>query len=297
MTAEQFDALAADPVTYPPRVSACGGCKPPAQQYADVSLDDLFNKARSTPSDINEHCDKLRELASQSDVVVEFGMRHGVSTVALLAGQPKRMISYDLNHDPIADVLKERQGKTEFSFVQGDSLSVHIEPCDLLFIDTRHTADQLSNEFRRHAAKVRRWIVLQDTQIFGERGEDGGPGLLPALRRFMNENPEWSVISHTQANHGLTVLSRDPGDKPALPGKLKLAANFTKSLAAHVADGLQKVDPSELQRRLEICSLCELRNGERCTVCGCHLVEKAAWRSSECPIGKWTQQLEVPNVE
>lgn len=67
------------------------------------------------------------------------------------------------------------------------------------------------------------------------------------MRRFLNENPEWSVISHTQANHGLTVLSRDSHDKPALPGKVKMAANFTKSLAAHVADGLQKVEAPELQ--------------------------------------------------
>jgi hypothetical protein len=88
----------------------------------------------------------------------------------------------------------------------------------------------LSNEFQRHAGKVRRWIVRHDTQILGERGEDGGPGLLPAVRRFLNENREWSVIHHTQANHGLTVLSRDPRDKPALPGTIKMAANFTKSL-------------------------------------------------------------------
>jgi cephalosporin hydroxylase len=297
LTAEQFDALAADPVTYPPRVSSCGVCKSQSQAYEGLTLEDMFQKARSTPSDINEHSDKLRELASQSETVIEFGMRHGVSTVALLAGQPKRMISYDLNHDPIAEILKSRQGATEFSFVQGDSLSVHIEPCDLLFIDTRHTADQLSNEFQRHAGKVRRWIVLHDTQIFGERGEDGGPGLLPAVRRFLNENPEWSVVHHTQANHGLTVLSRDPRDKPALPGTIKMAANFTKSLAAHVADGLQKVESLKLQRRLEICTLCDQRNDDRCSVCGCYLAEKASWRSSECPLGKWNQKDEVSHVE
>jgi cephalosporin hydroxylase len=257
----------------------------------------MFQKARSSPSDINEHCGKLRELASQSKTVIEFGMRHGVSTVALLAGQPKRMISYDLNHDPIAEILKSKQGATDFSFVQGDSLSVHIDPCDLLFIDTRHTADQLSNEFQRHAGKVRRWIVLHDTQIFGERGEDGGPGLLPAVRRFLNENPEWSVVHHTQANHGLTVLSRDPRDRPALPGTIKMAANFTKSLAAHVADGLQKVESPELQHRLEICTLCDQRNDDRCSVCGCYLAEKASWRSSECPLGRWNQKEEVSHVE
>jgi hypothetical protein len=49
---------------------------------ADLTLEQLFEKARSTKSDINEHCDKLRELAAQADSVVEFEMRHGVSTVA-----------------------------------------------------------------------------------------------------------------------------------------------------------------------------------------------------------------------
>ena len=255
----------------------------------------MFQKARSTPSDINEHCDTLKQLASESDVVIEFGMRHGVSTVALLAGQPKRLISYDFNQDPIAEVLKRQQGDTEFSFVQGDSLSVQIEPCDLLFIDTRHTADQLTQELQRHAGKVRRRIVLHDTQIFGERGEDGGPGLLPALRRFLKEQPEWSVVSHTQTNHGLTVISRDPADKPKLPGAVKMAANFSKALAAHVADGLQKTDTADLQQRLEICSLCDQRTNDRCSVCGCFLAEKAAWRSSECPLGKWN--AEVSHVE
>ncbi|MCA9058461.1 MAG: class I SAM-dependent methyltransferase, partial [Planctomycetaceae bacterium] len=291
LSAAQFDALAADPVTYPPRVTSCGGCKSGTKQLDGPTLEDLYEKARSTPSDINEHCGTLRQLTSESDVVVEFGMRHGVSTVALLAGQPKRLISYDLNQDPIAEVLKQRQGDTEFSFVQGDSLSVTIEPCDLLFIDTRHTADQLTQELQRHAAKVRRRIVLHDTQIFGERGEDGGPGLLPALRRFLKERPEWSVVSHTQANHGLTVISRDPADKPKLPGTVKMAANFSKALAAHVADGLQKTDTADLQHRLEICSLCHQRTNDRCSLCGCYLAEKASWRSSECPLGKWNPEV------
>ncbi|MFM7868726.1 MAG: hypothetical protein ACKPHU_31285, partial [Planctomycetaceae bacterium] len=77
-------------------------------------------------------------LASLADPVVQFRMQHGVSTVALLAGQPQTMISYGLNHDSITELLKTRQGKTAFSFVQGDSLSVDIGSCDLLFIDTRH---------------------------------------------------------------------------------------------------------------------------------------------------------------
>lgn len=127
-------------------------------------------------------------------MVIEFGMRHGVSTVALLSGQPKRMVSYDLNHDPVAEIRKSKQGATDFSFVQGDSLSIHIDRCDPLFIDTRHTADQLTNEFQRHAASVRRWIALHDSQIFGEHLEDGGPGLLPA--KFDAQHQAKVLISH-----------------------------------------------------------------------------------------------------
>ena len=51
-------------------------------------------------------------------------LRHGVSTVALLAGQPKQMISYDLHQDPVAE---------------------------LLFIDTRHTAAKLVSGTARAA--------------------------------------------------------------------------------------------------------------------------------------------------
>ena len=75
---------------------------------------------------------------------------------------------------------------------------------------------------------------------------------VPAVRLFLSENPDWSVVHHTQANHGLNVLSRDPRDKPALPGTIKMATKFTKSLAAPLADGLQKVEAPESERRLEI---------------------------------------------
>ena len=69
-----------------------------------------------------------------------------------------------------------------------------------------HDRRAASEDRDRHALVTGgRRISLHDTQIFGEQGEDGGPGLLPALRRFLREHPEWSVVYHTQANHGLTV--------------------------------------------------------------------------------------------
>ena len=93
------------------------------------------------------------------------------------------------------------------------------------------------------------------------------------------------------------VISRDKRDKAALPSKIKMAANFTKAIAEHVTDGAKTVDRETLERRLEVCSLCEQRTEDRCAACGCYLAEKASWRSSECPLGKWTiNETEETNV-
>jgi hypothetical protein len=165
-----------------------------------------------------------------------------------------------------------------------------IEPTDLLVIDTVHHADRLLGELGRFAGQVRKRIALRGTQQFGEIAEGGkGPGLLAGLRRWLREHPEWSVIYHAPEQYGLTVISRDPKDKPKLPGVLTLASNFAKAVAEHVSDGLQHVTGEQLEARLQICSLCDVRRDTRCAACGCFLQPKAGMRSSVCPLGKWPE--------
>lgn len=79
------------------------------------------------------------------------------------------------------------------------------------------------------------------------------------------------MVSHSQEGDGLTILSRDNRDKPKLPGKIEMASNFAQAVAKHVADGAAKVDQAILERRLEICTVCDHRNEDRCSVCGCFL--------------------------
>jgi hypothetical protein len=289
LPAEQFDQLVASPQPYPPLSpsAACATCGSKGELAAPLTLEERYAAAIRTQSDINEHCPKLRELASQADVVVDFGSRRDVATVALLAGQPRELHSYDLRQDLISNELVKVRGRTDFSFRIGDSRLVEIPECDLLFIDTKHSAEQLTAELRLHASRVRRRIALHDTEIFGEQGEDGGPGLLVALRQFLRKKPEWSVVYHTQANHGLTVISRDPADKPSLPGSIALAATFVRALSTHVADGVQRVDSAVLQARLSVCTLCDQRRDDRCVACGCFIMTKAEWREQDCPLGKW----------
>jgi hypothetical protein len=241
-------------------------------------------------------------LASQCAVVVDLGHRSNVSTTAMLAGQPERLLSYDSAPDPIWPELEKRKGKTVCTFAAADVLAVDLPECDLLFEDSKHTAEHVYSLLTRHAVKVRRYLVFHDTQIFGERGEDGGPGILPALRRFMQENPQWSVVYHSPANNGLTVLSRSPADKPPLPSLPKMAWNYAKALAKHTATGAKKASEATVAARMEKCSVCPNRTTEqngakvlnRCSVCGCYLDEgpngregKLEWAESFCPISVW----------
>lgn len=261
----------------------CKSCNQPR------SLDEWYNKASGTPSDINEHCELLKDLASQCDHVVEFGSRYGVSTIAMLMGKPKRMTSYDIKRESEIDLIEKIATETQYRFVNGDSLTADIEECDMLFIDTKHTAQQLFAELNRHWTKVKRWIVMHDTVTFGEFGEGGGnvPGLKPAMREFMKQHPEWSVYLHKLNNNGLTVLTKDPRDKKKLPGVMQMAANFTKSISEYVASGMQNVPKTVLESRLSECTMCELRDGERCTDCGCYMPAKAQLATAFCPLGKW----------
>jgi hypothetical protein len=171
-----------------------------------VNLEDLYYRAWQTPGNICEHLPTLRALASDCDSVVEFGTNQAVSTTAFLAAQPARLMTVDINPSPDAESLRQHAGRTVYDVVQGDSRYVEIGPVDLLFIDSLHTREQLAVELATHARNVRRWILLHDTVTFGDRGEDGGQGLLVAVREFLGDRPEWRLSAEWRHNNGLMLL-------------------------------------------------------------------------------------------
>jgi cephalosporin hydroxylase len=181
-------------------------------------IDELYQRARSTPSDIVEHLELLSRLSSLCDHVTEFGVRHGMSTLALLFGRPKVLVSYDIYPVAIEHVLSfaAKEAGVSFQFCLEDVLTIQIEATDLLFIDTLHTFDQLSAELQLHAPRVRRFIVMHDTSSCGDRGGgefgDGAAqskaGLWPAIARFLRGHPEWRLLFYFTNNNGLTVLER-----------------------------------------------------------------------------------------
>ena len=233
-----------------PQCSTCGGGQAMARGEGDIAQKDW---------------DRFVELVKQHERVAIVSKRNWFRDVAV------------------------EGGARQIKFFPADGSVPEIQECDLLIIHSRHHADALGRELEALAPKTTSRILLRSTGAFGENAEGGGPGLLPAMRRYLRQHPEWHVIEHSQENWGYTILSRAPEDRKELPGILTMAKNFASAMADHVADGLDKTSSAGMELRLNKCSVCPLRVDDRCSACGCFIAAKAAMRSAECPIGEWPE--------
>jgi hypothetical protein len=138
------------------------------------------------------------------------------SSIALLAGKPKYLLSYQEENEAILD-LGQRYKATETTWdlrIRSlDSMPMPGSDIDMLFIDTRHNAARARQELTAWAPHVSRYIVFHDSEANGIHGDNGGEGLIIAIRELV-EQGEWFVAGHYPNQYGLTVLSRDLVDKP-----------------------------------------------------------------------------------
>lgn len=185
-----------------------------------------FQQLCNIDSDINLHLNTLRYYASQSKTIVEMGVRWVVSTWAFLEGHPKKLTSYDIVNpeewkrgdrmSPVEEYAKENN--IDFKFILQDVLTVKLPKTDLLFIDTWHVYDQLIQELNMHSSQVNKWIILHDTETFGEKGEKSSYsirekkeylGLKFAVNEFLQNNVDtWRLHEHYTFCNGLTILKR-----------------------------------------------------------------------------------------
>lgn len=163
--------------------------------------------------DIHEHFPTLRKYAAECEHITEMGTRYVVSTYALMAGKPKKFLTYDLvphkNIWEAASIANENQ--IQFGFMERDTTKVEIEETDLLFIDTLHNYAQLKRELELHSDKARKYIIFHDTVSYGYRDEEGpGPGLMPAINEFLATTTKWRIKEKYDNCNGLMVLERIP---------------------------------------------------------------------------------------
>lgn len=188
--------------------------------------DQIYEHLVNHPSDINEHLSTLKKYAEECKHVTEMGVRWIVSTYAFLASRPKTMISIDIQHPSNwnADLNQVEQCakdiNCDYKFWQANNLEIEIDETDLLFIDTWHSYKQLKAELELHASKVKKYIILHDTVLFGTQDELNSydvwgwknefdkKGLLPAINEFLESNKEWTTHEVFTNNNGLTILKR-----------------------------------------------------------------------------------------
>jgi peroxiredoxin len=165
----------------------------------------------------------------------------------------------------------------------GDRGDAQPQDYDLLFADDAWTVPAWLTELSARTAGCTRLTIVAGP------GAKPLPGEVPAiaLRRFLADNPTWLVACHPEGDGRFLVLSRDPRDRKALPSALTQAVGFARALATHIGDGGRRVTPDQLRGRLEVCTLCDRRTGDRCSACGCDITTKAGWRTSQCPLKKW----------
>jgi len=169
-------------------------------------IEDKFNYCCQQDSDINEHIPTLQRYASECGSIIEMGVRTIVSTWGLLMGKPKKMISIDIKHpaeyganiDEVYSYCKDRG--INFEFIQASTLDITIEETDLLFIDTIHTYEQLSQELNLHGNKAAKYLIFHDTESC--------PEINKAITEFIADNNHWHIKEVFYNNNGLTVLKR-----------------------------------------------------------------------------------------
>ena len=179
-------------------------------------------------SDTVLHLPVLQFYASLCDHVTEFGVREGKSTVALLAGARKKLVSYDVNQPSCFNTLKSMDLPCEWGFHQISTLEAEIELTDMLYIDTLHTYDQVNKELKRHADKVKRFIAFHDTNTCWHKdlsGSDPGiDGIGQAILEYMGRQ-SCRIVYETKANNGLLILEKMEYIKPISDKKLGLYWN------------------------------------------------------------------------
>lgn len=167
----------------------------------------MFEYLCTTKSDINEHMETLRDLARQCNSVVELGVRSCVSTWAFIEGMNGgTLISVDIKHPKeyggsLTSVEKACKNKSIlFKFYETSSLDIQLTEADMIFFDTLHTYDQLSQEIRLHADKAQKFLVFHDTVSCKDE-------IMPAIDELLKDK-KWRIKEDRQNNNGLLVVER-----------------------------------------------------------------------------------------
>ena len=176
-----------------------------------LTLADRYAELCATPSDIYLHLPRFVTLVELLDArhVIELGSRSGVSTVAWLYAlrDNGHLTTVDLDEAP------EIGTWSHWRHIQGNDqdpdVLAHLEPADIIFIDTSHFYLDTVIELNLY-----RWLVKpggvmcgHDSELAWPEGASRGDGPYPvkrAVKEFALENG-YQVLFY-EDNNGLWVM-------------------------------------------------------------------------------------------
>ena len=142
---------------------------------------------------LRAHLPTLWEYARRGNSTAELGVKAGWSSIAFARaaleaeskGSEYRYWMYDIIHPSGVDKISAWFGHCQFvnfRFLEGDLLNQKFlkevgqedgpfPSHDVIFIDTSHTREQLTQELHAFAGYTKKYIILHDTESFGKKDE------------------------------------------------------------------------------------------------------------------------------
>lgn len=136
---------------------------PDWHKVADIPADITLREYAAAWIDMAPHVGELQVYARGKRTIVEFGLRGGVSTWAMLSAMSDDGVLHGVDIDGTAPLPPAVRDDPRFRFVVGDSLAVPLpEQADLVMIDSSHEFAQTVCELRRAASLGPEVILLHD---------------------------------------------------------------------------------------------------------------------------------------
>jgi hypothetical protein len=156
--------------------------------------------------DMMPHLGALTRYASEAETVVEFGVRGGVSTWAMLRGFHEgwagRVFAVDNDPDVLEMMPPWVRDDPRLVLIIGNDLEVDLpKHADLVMIDSGHEYEQTLAELELAASLDPRSILLHDYLY------DETPGVRQAVDEFTSRRV-WRLVTVHPSHWGLAVLER-----------------------------------------------------------------------------------------
>ena len=199
-----------------------------SKTWANV-LNEQVSLSKYENVNIREHLDDLTAEAKKYDTVVELGRQNMCSTLAILLGNPKKFITVDTDEPTDRWIYRKELANrycdvvgVDYEYRIADTLQMEPIECEMMFIDTFHSYEQLYRELNIYHKSVSKTIVMHDTVSFGQTDEPssaiktslldkrfvGKAGLANALDDFLLENKEWVKSRIETKNNGMSYITR-----------------------------------------------------------------------------------------